>query len=91
MSKDKHPLIGNIIVDVRPMTEREARHCGFDTPFDVHGAPNVLVTRPAELSENTTFKPIVVPSRDPEGNGPGCLWCIVPTNVATDDNRVIDV
>jgi hypothetical protein len=91
MGEGKHPLVGNVIVDVRPMTEREAKHCGFGYPFGVNGAPIVLVTRPAELTENDTFKPVVVPSCDPEGNGPGCLWCIVPTDAVTDDSQVVRV
>ncbi len=57
------PLVGRTIVDVRPMTAAELGAENWTSGR--HRPPVVLV-----LDDGTK----VYPSRDEEGNGPGCLF-----------------
>jgi len=56
-------LIGKKLVSIQPLTRPMAEQFGFD-PWGCESAV-VLV-----FEDGT----ILVPSRDPEGNGPGCIF-----------------
>lgn len=60
---EEHPLIGQTIFKIRPMTKKEGEKEGWE--FGRHGAPMIL-----ELSNGA----LVYPSCDPEGNRPGALF-----------------
>lgn len=62
------PVIGAIIVDVRPMTQAELDTEAWEV-YPHHVAPIAIV-----LSTGA----ILYPSRDEEGNGPGVLFGILP-------------
>jgi hypothetical protein len=62
------PLTGQRIKEVRLMTPTEMAHEGW-TADRIDMAPVVIVT------ENGTR---IYPARDPEGNGPGCLFGVLP-------------
>ena len=57
------PLVGQKIVEVRPMTTEEMENEGWDVHAHME-IPAAIVT------EKGT---VIFPMRDPEGNGPGCL------------------
>ena len=63
MAKLQVEIEGQRIKSVRKMTAAEMSSEGW--ALTIHGAPTVLVL------ENGT---ILYPSRDPEGNGAGCLY-----------------
>lgn len=64
MHHDYDFLIGRTIINVREMTKEELDE------MDWYGSATVLV-----LDDGTE----IVPSRDPEGNGPGTLFIDNPT------------
>ena len=58
----KEPLVGQKVVEIRPMTEEEENVEGWDNNS---GSSMVIV-----FKDGT----ILYASRDPEGNGPGTLF-----------------
>ena len=61
-----HPFVGQRVTAVRWMNDDERRREGWD--FDTNGPPAVV-----ELDGGL----LLYASRDPEGNGPGCLFCVL--------------
>jgi hypothetical protein len=57
------PLVGQKIVEIRPMTDSEMEHEGWGNHRGIN--PPVI-----ELESGA----MLFPSRDPEGNGPGALF-----------------
>ncbi len=67
------PFIGQTIVDLRPITEAEMIDEGWDS------WNNGWMCSVLELGNGTK----IYPSRDSEGNGPGCLYGITPEGERT--------